>query len=224
MTLERDDEAAFLDAVLRNPVIPSVLGRARELDVPDWWLAAGCLFQTVWNVLEGHEPTRGILDYDLVYFDGTDLSWEAEDAVIRRCADVFGDLGVPVEVRNQARVHLWFEDHFGVPYAPLRSSTEAIDRYLAVANQFGLRVTGAGHEVYAPAGFDDLFAFVVRPTPGAGPAHAYERKAARWKAQWPRLTVLPWPTDPWAGGPTAQPWPTRCRVRSRGAAPASRRW
>jgi uncharacterized protein len=195
VTIDADDRTAFLDAVLRNPVIPEILGRVRELGLPDWWLAAGCLFQTVWNVLDGHDPARGILDYDLIYFDGTDLSWEAEDAVIRRADAVFGDLGVAVEVRNQARVHLWFGDHFGFPYRPLSSSAEAIDRYLAVANQFGLRDTGAGPEVYAPAGFDDLFAFVVRPNPGAGPGHAYERKAARWKAQWPRLTIVPWPTE-----------------------------
>ena len=104
-----------------------MLARAEGLGLTDWYLAAGCLFQTVWNVLEGHDPERGIGDYDLIYHDGTDLSWEAEDVVIRRCAAAFADLGAEVEVRNQARVHLWYEDHFGVPYAPLTSSAAAVD-------------------------------------------------------------------------------------------------
>jgi hypothetical protein len=55
----------------------------------------------LWNpvvVLDGHEPGRGIRDYDLVYFDDRDLSWEAEDAVIRRWAALAldADIGRPL--------------------------------------------------------------------------------------------------------------------------------
>ncbi len=34
---------------------------------------------------------------------------------------------------------------------------------------------------YAPCGYDDLFAMVVRPHPRQVPRHVYESKAARWK-------------------------------------------
>lgn len=194
-----DLEHRFLDAVLENPRVREILARAERLDLPDWYLAAGCLFQTVWNVLDGNDPEQGIHDYDLIYFDDTDLSWDAEDVVIRRCARAFGDLGVEVEVRNQARVHLWYEDHFGVPCPPLRSSTDAVDRYAAHACRVAVRSTAGGFEVYAPSGYDDLFAFVVRPNPVIAPRDVYETKSARWAAWWPRLEVLPWPdgiTDP----------------------------
>jgi hypothetical protein len=207
---ERPTVDAFLDHVLRNPWVGEIAARAARLDLPDWYLAAGCLYQTVWNVLDGRDPQHGIADYDLIYFDAADLSWEAEDAVIRRCAAAFADLpaGVVVEVRNQARVHLWYEDHFGVPCPPLRSSAEAIDRYAAFACQVGLRLVPdtpgrdgregrdgdcGRYEVYAPAGFDDLFGFVLRPNTVIAPRHVYETKAARWRTLWPRLTVLPWP-------------------------------
>ena len=186
-------QADFLDAVLRNPRVVEILARAETLDLPDWYLAAGCLFQTVWNVLEGHDPERGIGDYDLIYHDASDLSWEAEDVVIRRCAATFADLGVEVEVRNQARVHLRYEDHFGVPYSPLGSSADAVDRYAAHACRVAVRRTDGRYEVYAPSGFEDLFGFVVRPNPVVAPRDVYERKAARWVTFWPRLTVLPWP-------------------------------
>ena len=212
-------ESRFLDAVLQNPRVRDVLTRADALDLPDWYLAAGCLFQTVWNVLDGRDPEHGINDYDLIYHDDCDLSWDAEDVVIRRCAEAFGDLGVDVEVRNQARVHLWHEDHFGVPYARLRSSTDAVDRYAAHACRVAVRTSSAaprhgsdqasdhgydgGYDVYAPSGFDDLFAFVVRPNPVVAPREVYETKSARWARLWPRLTVLPWPEDarPPPGGP-----------------------
>ena len=191
--VSRDD---FLACVARNPFVDAVLHRAEALDLSDWYLAAGCLFQTVWNVLDGHEPTRGISDYDLIYFDDTDLSWEAEDEVIRSCAETFADLPIEVEVRNQARVHLWYEDHFGVPCAPLRSSAEAIDRYAAHACRVGIRRSGSDLDVYAPSGFDDLFSFVVRPNPVVAPRHVYEAKTDRWSRLWPRLVIERWPQQP----------------------------
>ena len=39
---------------------------------------------------------------------------------------------------------------------------------------------------------DDLFALVVRPNRRLAPRDVYESKAARWLAEWPELTVLPW--------------------------------
>jgi hypothetical protein len=38
-------------------------------------------------------PEAGILDYDLAYFDASDLSWEAEDAVIRAGNEIFAGGG-----------------------------------------------------------------------------------------------------------------------------------
>lgn len=193
----RPGEDEFLAAVLQNPRVRDVLARATVLDLPDWYLAAGCLFQTVWNVLDGRDPEHGINDYDLIYHDDSDLSWDAEDVVILRCAEAFADLGIDVEVRNQARVHLWYEDHFGVPYPPLTCSADAVDRYAAHACRVAMRTPAAGgvHEVYAPSGFCDLFGFVVRPNPAIAPRAVYETKAARWAALWPRLEILPWPDD-----------------------------
>ena len=97
----------------------AVLERAPALGVGDWWLTAGVLFQTVWNALTGRPPGTGIRDADFFYFDD-DTSWDAEDAVIRAGAELFADLPVPVEIRNEARVHLWYADHFGIPAPPFR--------------------------------------------------------------------------------------------------------
>jgi hypothetical protein len=56
----------------------------------------------------------GIKDYDLGYYDASDLSYADEDAVIRRVKTAFDEpLRSMVEVRNQARVHLRFEAKFG---------------------------------------------------------------------------------------------------------------
>jgi uncharacterized protein len=185
---------AFEAALRRNATLTEVLTRARDLSLPGWYLVAGCLYQTVWNVLTGQPAEAGILDYDLAYFDDSDLSWEAEDAVIAAGAAVFAGLPAPVQIRNQARVHLWYEPKFGIPCPPHASSEAAIDTYEATTACVGVRLEPGGRwRVYAPHGLSDVFNLVVRPNPVLAPRAVYEAKTQRWQRQWPALAVLPWP-------------------------------
>jgi len=184
------DRDSFLAAVLCNPAHEIIARALDDLALPDAWIVSGCLVQTVWNGLTGRAVDYGISDYDVFYFD-PETSWAAEDAVIRTVAARLGDVGAPVQVRNQARVHLWYPDKHGLPYPPLRRSTEGIDRFLTRNTMVGLRRDGDGYEVYAPHGFGDIAGLIVRPNPGANFSAAnYAAKAARWKALWPELTVL----------------------------------
>jgi hypothetical protein len=181
---------AFLAAALRNPVNKTIVDKLFWLALPDAWLVSGCLVQTVWNVQTGRAVDHGIADYDIFYFD-PNTSWAAEDAVIHRLQDTFAALGVAIEARNQARVHLWYTEKHGLPYPPLTRSTDGIDRFLSKNTQVGIRRAGNGHEVYAPDGFDDIADMIVRPNPGPNfSAENYAKKAARWKKLWPEITVL----------------------------------
>lgn len=184
----------FKAALRRNRTLTGVLARAAAMALPGWYLAAGCLYQTVWNVVTGQPPEAGILDYDLAYFDGSDLSWEAEDVVIQAGQEVFAGLPAPVQIRNQARVHLWYERKFGLPCPPHESTEAAIDSYEATTACLGVRVEPGGRwRIYAPHGLADVFNLVVRPNPVLAPGQVYQAKTARWQRQWPSLTVLPWP-------------------------------
>jgi hypothetical protein len=184
----------FRAALRRNHTLMEVLRTAAALDLPGWYLAAGCLYQTVWNVVTGEPPEAGILDYDLIYFDGSDLSWAAEDAVIRAGERAFAAVPKPVQIRNQARVHLWYEEKFGLPCPPYESSEAAIDMFEATTASVGVRLEPGGRwRVYAPYGLADVFNLVVRPNPALAPRAVYEAKTSRWRSQWPSLTVLPWP-------------------------------
>jgi hypothetical protein len=186
--------ARFRQALGRNSTLTEVLARAAVMDLPGWYLVAGCLNQTVWNVVTGQPPQAGILDYDLAYFDGSDLSWEAEDAVIRAGDAVYAGLPAPVQIRNQARVHLWYPQKFGLPCPPHPSAEAAIDTYEAANACLGVRAERSGRwRVYAPHGLSDVFNLVVRPNPVLAPRGVYEAKTERWQRQWPELTVLPWP-------------------------------
>ena len=78
----------------------------------------------MFNHLTGRPLDYGIKDYDLGYFDASDLSYDAEDAVIRRVKAAFDEpLRSMVEVRNQARVHLWFEAKFSEPLTLIQNWT-----------------------------------------------------------------------------------------------------
>src|SRR5271154_6736713 len=102
------------DIVRAAPSLMQVLRTIRMLDLPDWLVMSGAVYQRVLNHLTARAPDYGIRDYDLGYFDASDISYDAEDVVIRRVAAAFDEpLKSTVEVRNQARVHLWFEAHFG---------------------------------------------------------------------------------------------------------------
>lgn len=187
----------FVAMVLANPVNRAILDRAGELGPPDWWLTGGAVFQSVWNALDGRDPRAGIADHDLFYFDDSDLSWEAEDVVVQRAAALFADLDAVVEVRNQARVHLWYAEHFGVPAHAFTSTRDAIDHFVATTCCLGVRRTDDGTiEVHASHGYADLLAQQLRPNPVLAPREVYEAKAARWVREWPGLTVEPWPTSP----------------------------
>jgi uncharacterized protein len=183
----------FEEIVRGNPDLMFLLTAARELGLAQWRVVAGCLYQTVWNVLTNKPARTGIKDYDLIYFDDRDLSWEAEDHVVRCVGLRMRDLPAPVEVRNQARVHLWFKRRFGVEYAALRCADEALARYASVVHAVGVRLERDDRfDIFAPFGLDDVFNMVIRPNRALDNAAAHGAKAARVKAIWSEVVVIPW--------------------------------
>ncbi|MBK6294249.1 MAG: nucleotidyltransferase family protein [Rhodoferax sp.] len=191
---QRDLEDQFISDVQRNRANRALLERLHELSLPDAWLVAGCLFQTVWNLRSGQAADAGIRDYDVFYFDADDLSEQSEALINQRAAALFADLAVPIEVKNQARVHLWYEDYFGRPYSALRHSREGIDRFLVASTAVGLQPQAADHRpaVYAPYGLDQLYRGVLTPNPTIDHGPLFERKCRDYQARWPWLS---WETN-----------------------------
>ena len=179
------------DIVRAAPNLMTVLTIARELDLPDWLIVSGAIYQRVLNHLTGRDPDYGIKDYDFAYFDASDTSYEAEDVVIRRVAAAFEPpLRELVEVRNQARVHLWFEGKFGEPYESLTSSAEALSRFTSGSFAVGVRLMADGSlHIEAPFGLDDLFALTLRPNPNRK-TNGFPRTAAAAQARWPEIRIV----------------------------------
>ncbi|WP_442855829.1 nucleotidyltransferase family protein [Devosia sp. A16] len=187
-------QAAALRGIIRaTPMLLTVLERLPELDLPDSWLVSGAIYNTVWNHLTGRPPLTGINDIDLFYFDASDLSYEAEDTAIKAADRIFAGLPLPVQLRNQARVHLWYPERFGEPYPAVTSSREAIDRFASLTHAVGARLDRAGEiELYAPFGLDDLFSFRIVPNRRINNRATHEKKAARARGVWPEIVVEAW--------------------------------
>ncbi|WP_338416398.1 nucleotidyltransferase family protein [uncultured Sphaerotilus sp.] len=177
----------FLSDILQNRHNRAILDRWSALALPDGWLVAGCLFQTVWNLQAGRDPAADIKDYDLFYFDATDTSEAGERDRQAHVDAVLGDLGVVIEVANQARVHLWYESYFGQLYRELRSARDGIDRFLVPATCVGVRPG----ECYAPNGLALLYDGLLTMNPLTPHRDLFERKAASYRARWPWLRIEP---------------------------------
>ena len=179
----------FIDDTLRNAHNRAILERLPELALPDAWLVAGCLFQTVWNLQAGRAPEAGIRDYDLFYFDDGDLSEAAEAAVGERVQALFADRGIVIEAKNQARVHTWYREWFGHDYPVLHHSREGIDRFLVAGTCVALQPGPAGVSVYAPYGLSAIYNGELAPNPLCDHPALYLRKAHDYAARWPGLKV-----------------------------------
>ena len=179
--------------LLSVPHVMRILEAARDLGLPDAWLVSGGIYQTVWNVLTDRPLFHGIKDFDVIYFDGTDLSYEAEDVVIKKVNAALPDLAELLEVRNQARVHLWYQKRFGRPGRPLDCSMDALTTYAARTHAVAARLDPSGSLVlHAPFGLANLFAMRLVPNYSQPNPETYAEKAERMKALWPELAVVPW--------------------------------
>ncbi|MGJ8529574.1 nucleotidyltransferase family protein [Maritalea sp.] len=191
-----EQRCALKEIVRSYPELMDILARARELKLANYWIVSGAIYNNVWNYLTERPYMHGVKDVDIFYFDPSDLSYEAEDAVIKRADEVFSDCVPPVEVRNQARVHLWYKDHFGEDYSPLMSSEEGIDRFASITHAVGMRLDENDQlEVYAPYGLNEIFSFRITPNYVLNNKDTHHEKGARAQRNWPEVSLVPWASD-----------------------------
>lgn len=175
----------FISDIMSNRNNRQILQRWEELALPDAMLVAGCLFQTVWNLRSGQPAEAGIKDYDLFYYDPDDLTAEAEQAVQTKAERLFAELGITIEVANQARVHLWYESCFGYHCEPLVGTCDGIDHFLIPATCVGI----SPQAVYVPNGLDMLYQGLLAPNPLRPHHDLFLSKAQSYRQRWPWLSI-----------------------------------
>lgn len=174
------------DIIAQDPVGMEQLRAARALGLTDWCIAAGFVRNRVWDHLHGISPPRAPADIDVLYYDADDLSKEVETRHEARLGALMP--GLPWQVRNQARMHVWK----GLP--PHQSTSDAMTYWLETVTAVGVRLEADDSlTVIAPLGVDDLVNLRCRPT-AFGRTHRddYEGRIARkrWRELWPKVRFL----------------------------------
>lgn len=157
----------------------------------DYYIAAGAINQTVFNYYHGFELDTGIDDVDIVYFD-PDLSYEKEDEIIKKLSFLLKDVNIKLDIKNQARVHLWYKNKYKRGVRENDSVETAVSRWGSTVTCIGVKMSNGNFKVFAPYGLNDLFKMVIRPVKENFTKEDYDKKCLKWKKKWPLLTIIPW--------------------------------
>jgi len=182
----------LLEDVRKNRFNKEILHRLSSLELKDTWLVAGSLFQTVWNIKSGKNPEDNINDYDIFYYD-KDISYEAEDAHIKRVEQIFSDLPIVVELRNQARVPLWYKKKFDLEYPEVANAKDNISRFFFECNCIGISYKDGKMSTYAPFGIEDIYSGVLRSNHTVDSFITEKMrmdKAKKYISRWPWLRLI----------------------------------
>lgn len=163
----------------------------RALEGLEVWIGAGAVAAMMWNTVHGYPDGYGIHDVDVVYF-GPDQSADAEHDMVQQVTARLYACPFPVDVKNQARVHLWYPQRFGHGIRAYTCLEDAVASWPTTATAVAVRAEGADVDVLAPFGLHDLGNLTVRANRVQVPRQIFEDKAARWSRLWPRLTVRTW--------------------------------
>lgn len=178
-------EELIREWMAHDPMRMRALHLARELNLPDWCLAAGFVRNLVWDKLHGFDISTPLDDIDLVYFDPAHATREHDRRIEQELGAADPDL--PWSVRNQARMHARNGD------APYRSTLDAMSYWVEQETAVGVRLDGDGRiEVVSAFGLDGLFAMRITPNRRKrNSATEFSARLARknWLWRWPELRV-----------------------------------
>jgi hypothetical protein len=191
MKFEPIYEQKLKQLIYSNTWFMAILRTARECNLPDWFVGAGVIRNLAWDFLHGYRQPTPVADVDVAFFDPNDLSrdWdqEVQQELHRRLPQV------PWEATNQAAVHLWYAQVFGLAADPLSSSEEAIGTWPETATSVGVRLQSNNDLfIVAPFGLVDLFQMVLRRNPCRVSLEQYRRRIMEKKIQskWPKVRII----------------------------------
>ncbi len=170
----------------------TVLEAVRVLRLPGWCVGGGVIRNMVWDHLHAHAKPSFLADVDVAYFESASESERREEKLERQLATNMPD--VCWDVKNQAKVHQWFERKFGYTVPPLNSTFEAVGTWPETATAVGVCLTADDRlQILAPLGLDDLLSMVIRRNPTRVSVEIYRQRIAekRYHERWPRVTVYP---------------------------------
>ncbi len=158
-------------------------------DFKNYYLAAGCINQTIFNYYHNYDLDYGIGDYDIVYYD-EDTSYEKEDIIIKDLKEKLKHLDLKFDIKNEKRVHIWYNEKYKTNRKEYESVEDAISKWGTTITCLGVRMENNKLIVCAPYGLNDLFNLILRPVKIDFTKEDYEKKVTKWTSKWELLKVI----------------------------------
>lgn len=158
-------------------------------DFKNYYLAAGCINQTIFNYYHNYDLDYGIGDYDIVYYD-EDTSYEKEDIIIKDLKERLKYLDLKFDIKNEKRVHIWYNEKYKTNRKEYESVEDAISKWGTTITCLGVRMENNKLIVCAPYGLNDLFNLILCPVKIDFTKEDYEKKVTKWTSKWELLKVI----------------------------------
>ena len=98
---------------------------------------------------------------------------------------------MPWEAKNQASVHLWYQQRFGYPVEPLRSAVDGVATWPETATAVAVRLDDDRFQIAAACGLQDLLQGVCRRNPRRVSVEWYHHRihTKQVAARWPKVRI-----------------------------------
>lgn len=190
-----EQNETFIKIIKQNSDLVTILDYIYELKLPNFYIAAGSVFQTIWNYYDNKPLNFGIKDIDIIYYDPINLSKESEQKLEKTIEDHFKKAGLNYEldIHNEARMHLWKKDNENKNIDQYKNSEDAIDQWIATVHAIGITKENNEIKVYAPYGLSDIFSKTIRPIKHKNNSkELYNKKVASWQKRFENLNIIEW--------------------------------
>ncbi len=184
-------EEKLIEILNESPMMKKVFNILKNQDYDNYYIGAGAVVQTIWNHLTGKAYDYGIEDLDIIYFD-EDTTYATEDNHIEKLKELMKDIKIPVDVKNQARVHLWYNEKFNSNIKAYISTEDAVDSWPTTVTSLAINVNRNGYKIYAPFGLEDVFSLTLRANKKQITEDVYNMKVKKWTKKWKELKVIKW--------------------------------
>lgn len=181
-------EELLLETIISVKEIRETLDALYEYELPNYYLAGGAITQCMWNKKLGFPLLNKVKDFDVVYFSNEAL--EAE-AIHEKAINNAVSHQIPIDVKNQSNLHIWYGKKFGNEINPLSETEDGIRMWLS-AFAVGIRKTHTSYKIFSPYGLEDQANMVVRPNKLAMSEENYNAMTRSFKQRWPEISVSNW--------------------------------
>ncbi len=183
----------FISILKQNNDLMVILDYLVELNLPNFYIAAGSIFQTIWNYYDNRPLNYGIKDIDIIYYDPNNISKESEKKLEDKIVEHFKTLNYEFDIHNEARMHLWKKENENKDINQYKNSEDAISKWIATVHSVGITKVNHNIKVYAPYGLSDIFSRTIRPIKHkANSKELYDKKVASWQTRFNNLNIIEW--------------------------------